>query len=73
MFAMIDPEDRDRIRNVIESAIDSGTPFRGIPYTDAYGHVVRVVGFNHDITEQTRIEDDLRRLSRQLLTLCSEE
>ena len=46
---------------------------RGIPYTDAYGHVVRVVGFNHDITEQTRIEDDLRRLSRQLLTLRSEE
>lgn len=46
---------------------------RGIPYTDACGHVVRVVGFNHDITEQTRIEDDLRRLSRQLLTLRSEE
>lgn len=46
---------------------------RGIPYTDAYGHVVRVVGFNHDITEQTRTEDDLRRLSRQLLTLRSEE
>lgn len=46
---------------------------RGIPYTDAYGRVVRIVGFNHDITEQTRIEDDLRRLSRQLLTLRSEE
>ncbi len=46
---------------------------RGIPYTDAYGHVVRVVGFNHDITEQTRIEDDLRRLSHQLLILRSEE
>ncbi|MFZ0882603.1 MAG: PAS domain-containing protein [Candidatus Acidiferrales bacterium] len=46
---------------------------RGIPYTDAYGHVARIVGFNHDITEQTRTEDDLRRLSRQLLTLRSEE
>ncbi len=46
---------------------------RGIPYTDATGRVVRVVGFNHDITEQTRIEDNLRRLSRQLLTLRSEE
>jgi signal transduction histidine kinase len=46
---------------------------RGIPYTDASGRVVRVVGFNLDITEQTRIEDDLRRLSRQLLTLRSEE
>lgn len=46
---------------------------RGSPYTDAHGHVIRVVGFNHDITEQTRTEDDLRRLSRQLLTLRSEE
>jgi PAS domain S-box-containing protein len=46
---------------------------RGIPHADAHGHVVRVVGFNHDITDQTRIEDDLRRLSRQLLTLRSEE
>ena len=46
---------------------------RGIPYTGPDGRVVRVVGFNHDITEQTRIEDDLRRLSCQLLTLRSEE
>jgi signal transduction histidine kinase len=28
---------------------------------------------NHDITEQKRVEDDLRLLSRQLLTLRSEE
>jgi signal transduction histidine kinase len=46
---------------------------RGVPFTDASGRVVRVVGFNHDITEQTRVEDDLRHLSQQLLTLRSEE
>lgn len=46
---------------------------RAIPFADPSGRVTRVVGFNHDITEQTRIEDDLRRLSRQLLTLRTEE
>ncbi|MFZ1032008.1 MAG: PAS domain-containing protein, partial [Candidatus Acidiferrales bacterium] len=28
MFAMINPEDRDRVRNAIESAIDAGVPFQ---------------------------------------------
>jgi PAS domain S-box-containing protein len=46
---------------------------RAIPIADASGQVTRLVGFNHDITEQKRVEDDLRRLSRQLLTLRSEE
>jgi PAS domain S-box-containing protein len=46
---------------------------RAIPLADASGQVTRFVGFNHDITEQKRVEDDLRRLSRQLLTLRSEE
>jgi PAS domain S-box-containing protein len=46
---------------------------RAVPFADASGHVTRFVGFNHDITEQKRVEDDLRRLSRQLLTLRSEE
>jgi PAS domain S-box-containing protein len=46
---------------------------RAIPLADASGQVTRLVGFNHDITEQKRVEDDLRRLSRQLLTLRSEE
>jgi signal transduction histidine kinase len=46
---------------------------RGHCFTDANGRVLRVVGFNHDITEQTRIENNYRRLSRQLLTLRSEE
>lgn len=46
---------------------------RAIPVADAAGQVTRFVGFNHDITEQKRVEDDLRRLSRQLLTLRSEE
>ena len=46
---------------------------RAIPLPNASGQVTRFVGFNHDITEQKRVEDDLRRLSRQLLTLRSEE
>ena len=46
---------------------------RAIPFADASGQITRFVGFNHDITEQKRVEDDLRRLSRQLLTLRSEE
>jgi PAS domain S-box-containing protein len=46
---------------------------RAIPLADASGQVTRFVGCNHDITEQKRVEDDLRRLSRQLLTLRSEE
>jgi PAS domain S-box-containing protein len=46
---------------------------RAIPLADDSGQVTRFVGFNHDITEQKRVEDDLRRLSRQLLILRSEE
>jgi len=46
---------------------------RAIPLADASGQITRFVGFNHDITEQKRVEDDLRRLSRQLLTLRTEE
>jgi len=46
---------------------------RAIPLADASGQVTRFVGFNHDITEQKRVEDDLRRLSRQLLTLRTED
>jgi PAS domain S-box-containing protein len=46
---------------------------RAIPLADSSGQITRLVGFNHDITEQKRVEDDLRRLSRQLLTLRSEE
>ncbi|MFZ3217738.1 MAG: PAS domain-containing protein [Candidatus Acidiferrales bacterium] len=46
---------------------------RAIPFADASGRITRFVGFNHDITEQTRVEDDLRRLSQQLLTLRSAE
>ncbi len=46
---------------------------RAIHLADASGEITRFVGFNHDITEQKRVEDDLRRLSRQLLTLRSEE
>ncbi len=46
---------------------------RAVPFADGSGQVTRFVGFNHDITEQKRVEDDLRRLSRQLLTLRSEE
>jgi PAS domain S-box-containing protein len=46
---------------------------RAIPLVDPSGQITRFVGFNHDITEQKRVEDDLRRLSRQLLTLRSEE
>jgi PAS domain S-box-containing protein len=46
---------------------------RAVPLADAAGHITRFVGFIHDITEQKRVEDDLRRLSRQLLTLRSEE
>jgi PAS domain S-box-containing protein len=46
---------------------------RAVPLADPSGQVTRFVGFNHDITEQKRVEDDLRRLSRQLLTLRSEE
>ena len=46
---------------------------RAVPLADGSGQVTRLVGFNHDITEQKRVEDDLRRLSRQLLILRSEE
>jgi len=46
---------------------------RAVPLADPSGQVTRFVGFNHDITDQKRVEDDLRRLSRQLLTLRSEE
>lgn len=47
--------------------------FRAIPFADDEGRVTRMAGFIHDITEQTRVEEDLRRLSHQLLTLRSEE
>jgi PAS domain S-box-containing protein len=47
--------------------------FRTIPFADDEGRVTRMAGFIHDITEQTRVEEDLRRLSHQLLTLRSEE
>jgi PAS domain-containing protein len=46
---------------------------RGVSIADAAGNVTRIIGFNQDITEQTRTEDNLRRLSGQLLTLRSEE
>ena len=46
---------------------------RAVPLADAPGELTRYVGFIHDITEQKRVEDDLRRLSRQLLILRSEE
>jgi len=46
---------------------------RAIPLADASGQVTGFVGFHHDITEQKRVEDDLRRLSRELLTLRTEE
>jgi len=46
---------------------------RAVSLADAAGHSTRFVGFIHDITEQKRVEDDRRRLSRQLLTLRSEE
>ena len=46
---------------------------RAVPLADAAGELTRYVGFIHDITEQKRVEDDLRRLSRQLLILRSEE
>ena len=62
VWRFISPDDRTRVVHT-----------RAIPVADSSGQLTRFVGFNHDITEQKRVEDDLRRLSRQLLTLRTEE
>ena len=46
---------------------------RGFPLRDAEGRVVRVVGVSEDVTERLNIEERLRCLSDQLLTLRDEE
>jgi PAS domain S-box-containing protein len=45
----------------------------GIPITDLRGRTVRLVGTTQDITERTRQEDELRRLSHQLQNVRDHE
>lgn len=40
---------------------------RGVPVVDAEGKVVRWIGVTQDITDQTRSEEDLRRLTQELM------
>lgn len=40
---------------------------RGVPILDSAGQMVRRVGVAQDITDQVRAEEDLRRLSQQLM------
>jgi two-component system, NarL family, sensor kinase len=46
---------------------------RGFPLRDAEGRVVRVVGVTEDVTDRLKVEERLRRVSEQLLTLRDEE
>ncbi|HXN92988.1 MAG TPA: PAS domain-containing protein, partial [Candidatus Acidoferrales bacterium] len=46
---------------------------RGVPLRDAEGRIVRWYGTNTDIEDRKRAEDELRRLSGQLLRLQDEE
>ncbi len=46
---------------------------RGFPLRDSEGHVVRVVGVTEDVTDRLRVEERLKGVSDQLLTLRDEE
>lgn len=46
---------------------------RGIPIRDTDGKTARVIGIVQDITEQTRVEADLHRLSQELMRARDEE
>ncbi len=46
---------------------------RGVPLRDAEGRIVRWYGTNTDIEDRKQAEEELRRLSRQLLRLQDEE
>jgi signal transduction histidine kinase len=46
---------------------------RGFPLRDSEGRVVRVVGVTEDVTDRLNVEERLRRVSDQLLTLRDEE
>ena len=46
---------------------------RGYPIRDARGHVYRLVGSAQNITQRKMMEDELRRVSGQLLRLQDEE
>jgi PAS domain S-box-containing protein len=46
---------------------------RGFPFRDAEGRVVRVVGVTEDVTDRLKVEEGLRRVSDQLVTLRDEE
>ena len=45
----------------------------GFPLRDSEGRVVRVVGVTEDVTDRLNVEERLRRVSDQLLTLRDEE
>lgn len=46
---------------------------RGFPVHDADGHVLRVAGVTEDLTDRLKVEEGLRRVSDQLITLRDEE
>src|SRR6202790_4063835 len=46
---------------------------RGIPFRDAAGRIIRWYGTNTDIEDRKRAQEELRRLSGQLLRLQDEE
>jgi PAS domain S-box-containing protein len=46
---------------------------RGFPFRDAQGRIIRWYGTNTDIQDRKQAEEDLRRLSGQLLRLQDEE
>jgi signal transduction histidine kinase len=55
---------------------DRGVRFyfvRGVPVPGPDGKTERVTGFLQDITDQTRAEEDLRRLSRELIRARDDE
>ncbi|MEY2393662.1 MAG: hypothetical protein QOF94_7, partial [Acidobacteriaceae bacterium] len=46
---------------------------RGLPFRDARGHIVRWYGTNTDVEDRKQAEQELRRLTGQLLRLQDEE
>ena len=46
---------------------------RGLPFRDAGGHIVRWYGTNTDVEDRKQVEQELRRLTGQLLRLQDEE
>ena len=84
-LAYIHPDDRDKVRKILETAYQDNQPFtyeyrilrldgtvrtlqaRGLVVPDEDGHPVKMVGTEHDITEQKQMEAELIEMQRRLL------